>query len=84
MFPKLISEPSLVAVNQKKLTVIQMLWGALVIALGLLILASFLTRYVPHWIGLTAAVGEAWLAPLFVWRIGKLRNSANVSPAGQG
>ena len=60
--------------TRKKIVLLQVLWGSLVVGLALLILASFLTSSIPHWMGLLAAVAETELAPIFIKGIRRLRN----------
>jgi len=60
--------------TRKKIVLLQVLWGSLVVGLALLILASFLTSSIPHWMGLLAAVAETALAPIFIKGIRRLRN----------
>jgi hypothetical protein len=64
--------------TRKKTALIHLLWGSLVVGLALLVLASFLTDSIPHWMGLLAAVAETALAPIFIKRILKLRNDSHV------
>jgi hypothetical protein len=63
---------------RKKIALIHVLWGSLVVGLALLILASFLTSSIPPWMGLLAAVAETALAPIFIKRILRLRNDSHV------
>ena len=63
----------------KKIAVIHLLWGSLVVGLALLVLASFLTGSIPHCMSFFAAVAETALAPIFIKRILKLRNDSHVS-----
>lgn len=65
--------------TRKKIALIQVLWGSLVVGLAVLILASFLTSAIPHWMGLLAAVAETGLAPIFIKRILNLRKAPHVS-----
>jgi hypothetical protein len=65
--------------TRKKIALIHVLWGSLVVGLALLILASFPTNSIPHWMGLLAAVAETGLAPIFIKRILRLRNDSHVS-----
>ena len=64
---------------RNKIALIHVLWGSLVVGLALLILASFLTSSIPHWMGLIAAVAETGLAPIFIKIILRLRNGPPVS-----
>ncbi len=66
-------------VTRKKIAIIHVLWGSLAAGLALLILASFPTSSIPHWMGLLAAVAETALAPIFIRRILRLRNDPHVS-----
>ena len=62
--------------TRTKIALTRILWGSLVFGLALLILASFLTNSVPHWMGLVAVVVETCLAPVFIRIILRLRNHA--------
>jgi hypothetical protein len=63
--------------TRKKIALLHVLWGSLVVGLALLILASFLTGSIPHWMGLLGAVAATALAPIFIKRILRLRKSGN-------
>jgi hypothetical protein len=65
--------------TRKKIALIHVLWGSLVVGLAVLILVSFLTSSIPHWMGLIAAVAETGLAPIFIKRILRLRNDPHVA-----
>jgi hypothetical protein len=74
-----VSRKAIDSAAKKKLVLIYMLWGSLVVGLATVVVVSFLTRFIPHWVGLIAAVAATGLAPVFIHRILKLRSQGNVS-----
>jgi hypothetical protein len=66
MHSQRISRQPMDAASRKTIALIHVLWASLVVVLALLILASFLTSSIPHWMGLLATVAETALAPIFI------------------
>jgi len=81
MLSTLLSQQPMDIATRRKIALLQMLWGSLVVGLALLVLGSCLTSSIPRWVGLIAAVAAAGLAPLFIKLIPKSRNPPESTPS---